>query len=147
MGETSKTVGEDLTDPSTSITQKCWQSSSHSNISSWRYSLALYFFYATTHVVSYLRKEVGTRSRDLCLLSLEILQICQAWQTHLLVRHIPSRINVIADSLSPSRPLSMEWQFNPRLFKQIFDLLPTLSIDLFATRCNAPTSPVSFPLP
>ena len=29
-----------------------------------------------------------------------------------------------------------EWQINPHLFEQIFDLLPTLSIDLFVTCCN-----------
>ena len=62
----------------------------------------------TATVVNYLRK-------DLCLLSWEILQICQAWQTCLLVRHIQS---VIADSLSHSKPLSMEWKINPCLFEQ-----------------------------
>ena len=46
-------------------------------------------------------------------------------------------MNVIADSLSRSRSPSSKWQINPRLFKHIFDLLPTLLIDLFATRSIA----------
>ena len=46
-------------------------------------------------------------------------------------------MNVIADSLSRSKPFSTEWQINPDLFKQIFDLLPTLSVDLFETCRNA----------
>ena len=48
----------------------------------------------------------GTRSQDLCLLSWEILQICRAWQTCLLVRHIPSHQNVIADSAPSLSPRS-----------------------------------------
>ena len=87
-------------------------------------------------VVSYLRKEGGTRSRDLCLLSWEILQICRAWQTHLLIIHILSHQKVIADSLSRSKPLSTEWQIDPRLFEQILDF-PMLSIDLFVTMRNS----------
>ena len=54
--------------------------------------------------MSYLRKQGRTQSRDLCLLSWEILQIC------LFFCHIPSRVNVLADSLLRSKPLSMEGQ-------------------------------------
>ena len=86
--------------------------------------------------VAYLRKEGGTLSRNLCLLSWEILNLCQVWGTHLLVRHIPSRLNVLADSLSRSKPLSTEWQLDPLLFIQLHRLLSTLSVDLFATCQN-----------
>ena len=96
-------------------------------------------------VASYLRKKGGTPSRDLCLLSREILQICRAWQTYLLVRHILSHQNVIADSLSCSKPLSTEWHIDTRLFKQILDLLPTLSIDQFfdLSQCATPGLSIS----
>ena len=36
-------------------------------------------------------------------------------------------------SISCSKPLSMKWQIDPLLYKQILSLLPRL----FATRCNA----------
>ena len=48
-----------------------------------------------TTAVAYLRKEGGTRSRDLCLLSWEILHLCSQNDTRLLVRHIPSKHNVL----------------------------------------------------
>ena len=40
---------------------------------------------------------------------------------------------MIADSLSRSKPLRTECQFDPTFFEQILDLLPTLSIVLSAT--------------
>ena len=97
--------------------------------------------------VAYLRKEGGTRSRSLCLLSWEILNLCQVWGTHLQVHHITSRFNVLADSLSRFKPLSTEWQLDPTLFSHLRHLLPTLSIDLFGTCRNTqlPRFPSPFP--
>ena len=104
-------------------------------------------FMRQRHRSSLPSKRGGTRSRDLCLLSWRILQICRAWETCLLVRHIPSCLNVLADSLSRSKPLPTKWQISPCLFKPIFNLLPTLHIDLFATIRNAklPVFPSPFP--
>ena len=97
--------------------------------------------------VAYLRKEGGTRSHALCLLSWKILNLWQVWGTRLLVRHIPSRFNVLADSLSRFKPLSTKWQLDPTLFSQLHRLLPTLSIDLFVTCRNTQLARYLSPFP
>ena len=63
-----------------------------------------------------------------------------------LVSHILSRQFVIADSLSRSKPLSAEWQIDPR-FREDFYLLPTLSIEFFAICRNAQLQGYLSPFP
>ena len=92
-------------------------------------------FCDTATVVSYLWR---THLWDFCILLWKICQICQVWETHLLVQHILSRMNVLAGSLSRSKPFNFYKM--AILFKQIFNLLPTLYIDLFVTHCNAQLS-------
>ena len=88
-------------------------------------------------MASYLQKEGGGHSQDLCLRSWDsILKICLAWRTRLLVLRILSHMNVIAESITLQASIH-RLADQPCLFKQIFDLLPTLSVDLFATCCNA----------
>ena len=86
--------------------------------------------------VAYLRKEGGTRSLRLCLLATDILRMCSVMCTTLVVRHIPSKRNVLADALSRTKPLTTEWQLNKAVFSQILELAPNLELDLFATRIN-----------
>ena len=97
--------------------------------------------------VAYLRKEGGTSSRSLCLFSWEILNLYQVWGTHLQVRHIPSHLNVLADSLLSFKPLSTEWQLDPTLFSRLHQLLLMLSIDLFATCHNTQLPRFHSPFP
>ena len=52
-----------------------------------------------TTVVSYINKEEGMRSCPLCAL-LSILTWCTRKQVTLKARHIPGRLNVVADKLS-----------------------------------------------
>jgi hypothetical protein len=51
-------------------------------------------------VAAYINKEGGARSRDLCRLSVQILQKVWEVKGHLIARHIRGVANVLADSLS-----------------------------------------------
>ena len=53
-----------------------------------------------TTVVSYINKEGGIRSGPLCALLWRILTWCTKRQVILKARHIPGRLNVVADKLS-----------------------------------------------
>ena len=53
-----------------------------------------------TTVVAYINKEGGMKSGSLCALLWRILSWCTRQQVTLRARHIPSRLNVIADKLS-----------------------------------------------
>ena len=53
-----------------------------------------------TTVVSYINKEGGMRSGTLCALLWRILTWCTRHQVALRVRHIPGRLNMVADKLS-----------------------------------------------
>lgn len=88
-------------------------------------------------VVAYIRNQGGTHSRELCLLTCELLQLCSALQIHLRVSHIPGRLNVMADSLSRNQSIpTTEWSLHREIFQRILILFPTMEIDLFATRLN-----------
>ena len=53
-----------------------------------------------TTVVSYINKEGGMRSGPLCALLWRILTWCTRKQVTLKARHIPDRLNMVADKLS-----------------------------------------------
>jgi hypothetical protein len=89
-----------------------------------------------TTCVAYLRKQGGTKSADMCALTWDILHRLHQLQVKLLVRHIPSSRNVIADALSRRKPLPTEWSLDPSVFQSLLGLVPRLSVDLFATRLN-----------
>ena len=64
-------------------------------------------------VVAYLKKQGGTHSPSLCMLVWELLYWCHHQNIHIQVRHIPGKLNVLADSLSrPDRILPTEWSLD-----------------------------------
>ena len=88
-------------------------------------------------VVAYLKKQGGTHSPSLCRLVWELLYWCHHRNIHIQVRHIPGKLNVLADSLSrPDRILPTEWSLDWGIAHQIFKLWGTSQVDLFATRLN-----------
>jgi hypothetical protein len=89
-----------------------------------------------TVCVCYLRKQGGLRSPVLCDLTWEIYLFLHSLEVDLQVRHIPSKLNVMADALSRRRPLLTEWTLNMRVFSRVQSIVPALSVDLFATRLN-----------
>ena len=90
-----------------------------------------------TTVVSYINKEGGMRSGPLCALLWRILTWCSQRQVTLKARHIPGRLNVIADKLSRlGRTIQTEWSLLPEVFQTLCQRWHQPQIDLFATRFN-----------
>ena len=104
-----------------------------------------------TTAVSYINKEGGMRSGPLCALLWRILTWCTRNQVALKARHIPGRLNVVADKLSQlGQTIQTEWSLLPEVFQTICSRWHRPQIDLFATRFNNKlplfVSPVPDPL-
>ena len=90
-----------------------------------------------TTVVSYINKQGGMRSGSLCALLWRLLSWCHPRGITLRARHIPGRLNVIADKLSRhSQVIQTEWSLSPQVFSQLCSKWPPPLVDLFATRFN-----------
>ena len=90
-----------------------------------------------TTVVSYINKEGGMRSGPLCALLWRILTWCTVNQVTLKARHIPGRLNVVADKLSRlGQIIQTEWSLITEVFQTICIKWHRPQIDLFATRFN-----------
>ena len=104
-----------------------------------------------TTVVAYVNKEGGIRLGPLCALLWRILTWCAKKQVTLKARHIPGRLNVIADKLSRlGQTIQTEWYLLPEVFQILCSKWHRPQIDLFATRFNNKlpqfVSPVADPL-
>ena len=91
-----------------------------------------------TTVVAYINKEGrGMKSGSLCALLWRILSWCTRKQVTLKARHIPGRLNLIADKLSRlGQTIQTEWSLHPEVFKAICSRWHQPQVDLFATRFN-----------
>ena len=90
-----------------------------------------------TTVVAYINKEGGMKSGSLCALLWRILSWCTRKQVTLRARHIPGRLNVIADKLSRlGQTIQTEWSLHPEVFKAICSWWHQPQVDLFASRFN-----------
>ena len=90
-----------------------------------------------TTVVAYINKEGGMKSGPLCALLWRILTWCSHRQVTLKARHIPGRLNVIADKLSRlNQTIQTEWSLLPDVFQSLCSKWHRPQIDLFATRFN-----------
>lgn len=89
-------------------------------------------------VVSYVNREGGTKSFQLCCLVWEIFNWCKIRKIVIRAAHIPGKKNVLADDLSRGRQgvRITEWSLKQELVNQIFLRFSTPNIDLFATREN-----------
>ena len=73
----------------------------------------------------------------LCALLWRILTWCSQRQVTLKARHIPGRLNVIADKLSRlNQTIQTEWSLLPDIFQDLCRKWHRPQIDLFATRFN-----------
>ena len=104
-----------------------------------------------TTVVSYINKEGGMRSGPLCALLWRNLTLCTGKQVTLRARHIPGRLNVVADKLSRlGQTIHSEWSLLPEVFQALCSKWHQPQIDLFATRFNHKlnlfVSPVTDPM-
>ena len=90
-----------------------------------------------TTVLAYINKQGGMRSGDLCALLWRLLSWCDQNAVVLKARHIPGRLNVVADKLSRlGQIIQTEWSLHPEVFKDICQSWHTPQVDLFATRFN-----------
>ena len=90
-----------------------------------------------TTVVSYINKEGGMRSGSLCALLWRLLSWCHPKAIILRARHIPGRLNVIADKLSRhNQVIQTEWSLSQQVFRLLFSNWALPQLDLFATRFN-----------
>ena len=90
-----------------------------------------------TTVACYLNKQGGARSISLSLKAEEILLWCQSHQVLLRARHVPGKLNIVADLLSrPHMVLNTEWTIAHSVLRPLWDLWFRPHVDLFATRFN-----------
>ena len=90
-----------------------------------------------TTVVSYINKEGGMKSGSLCALLWRLLAWCHPRKIILRARHIPGRLNVIADNLSRhNQVIQTEWCLSQQVFNRLCSNWGQPQIDLFATRFN-----------
>ena len=103
-----------------------------------------------TTVVAYINKQGGMKSGSLCALLWRLLSWCHPRGIVLRARHIPGRLNVIADKLSRhNQVIQTEWSLDQTVFNLLCSRWARPKVDLFATRYNYKLpkfdSPVSDP--
>ena len=99
-------------------------------------------------VVSYINKEGGTHSFEMCALMWRILAWSNAREIQIRARHIPGNLNVIADSLSRrDKAIQTEWSLHPQVFQEICQVWHKPMVDLFATSLNAKLPTYVSPVP
>ena len=90
-----------------------------------------------TTVVSYINKQGGTHSPNLCIRVWKILNWCLEQDIVTRVRHIPGKFNILADCLSRlDKPIKTEWALDQTVANSVFQMVNFLNVDLFATRVN-----------
>ena len=90
-----------------------------------------------TTVVSYINKQGGMKSGSLCALLWRLLSWCHPRGIVLRARHIPGRLNVIADKLSRhNQVIQTEWSLSQQVFNLLCSRWARPQVDLFATRFN-----------
>ena len=90
-----------------------------------------------TTVASYLNKQGGTVSPTLSVRAEEILLFCKGLRIFLRARHVPGKINILADQLSrPHCVLNTEWTIAHLALEPVWREWHKPLIDLFATRFN-----------
>ena len=90
-----------------------------------------------TSLVSYIQAQGGTHSHSLYLETRDLLVLCWDLNISLSAKHIPGRINALADGLSRKHQLlPSEWTLHQEVANQIFFSVDHPLVDLFATRDN-----------
>jgi len=90
-----------------------------------------------TTVVAYVNNQGGTKSRSLWEETLLLFKELVDRQIFLTARHIPGKMNVLADGLSrQGQIIPTEWMLHPELVKMLFDKWGNATVDLFATKWN-----------
>ena len=90
-----------------------------------------------TTVVSYINKEGGTHSPNLCVEVWKFLQWCLKHHIVIRIRNITGKFNVLADRLSRiDKIIKTEWALDQSIMNSIFQMFICPNLDLFATCFN-----------
>ena len=90
-----------------------------------------------TTVVSYINKQGGTHSPNLCVEVWKVLQWCLKHHIAIRICHIPGKFNVLADrSLRIDRIVKTEWALDQLIANLIFQRFNYPNLDLFLTRLS-----------
>ena len=88
--------------------------------------------------VAYINKFGGTRSRPLWELTLQLYLLAQTRDFKIRARHIPGRLNRLADGLSrANQVVNTEWTLAMPVARAVLDLWGSPTIDLMATSQTA----------
>ena len=87
--------------------------------------------------VATINKQGGTRSWELTHMVWELWTLLDSLNCKAKARHIPGRLNVVADMLSRSQQIvNTEWTMNPTILNQVWALWGKPEVDLFANSLN-----------
>ncbi|XP_063975160.1 uncharacterized protein LOC135161487 [Diachasmimorpha longicaudata] len=89
-----------------------------------------------TTAIAYINKMGGTRFQRYNKLAREIWQWAELRKIILIASYIPSKENIIADSLSRIKNIDTEWELNEIYYKEIIRNFGVPEIDLFASELN-----------
>ena len=94
-------------------------------------------FTDNTTVACYLNKQGGAHSQSLSVKAEEILLFCQEQAITLSARHVPGKLNIVADALSrPHCVLQTEWTLVHSILQRVWSRFHKPMVDLFATQFN-----------
>ncbi|CAG2229302.1 unnamed protein product [Mytilus edulis] len=100
------------------------------------------------HCGSLFAKPRGTHCYELYLLAREILLLCNHLHLQIVVRHVPGKLNVLADALSRTlTPVNTEWELLQSVFQAITLQWGSPHVDLFATSLNYKVQVFMSPVP
>ena len=89
-------------------------------------------------VAAYVKKQGGTVSRALCLLSSPLLRWTESFDIHLDASYLPGQASVLTDLLSRrGQVVGTEWSLHPQVARSLFRVWGNPSIDLFAICLNS----------
>ena len=89
-----------------------------------------------TTVVSYINRQGGTHSPNLCIEVWKLLSWCLEHDIVVRAHHIPDKFNILAVCLSRlDKPIKTEWAVDQMIANSIFQnlMLNYPNVDLFAT--------------
>jgi hypothetical protein len=90
-----------------------------------------------TTVLAYINHQGGTRSWSLMEETKKLFLLAEQLGVSLKARHIPGKLNVLADKLSrKNQILQTEWSIHPAVLESLWQMWGKPMIDLFATRHN-----------
>ena len=100
-----------------------------------------------TTAVSCIRNQGTLRSLPLLEISRKLLEFCEEFSIIPVPKHLPGRLNVLADQESRLDPISTEWSLDPETFRGIWNRHGPFACDLFANRFNTQLENFLSPFP